>query len=368
MLGRTDIAAALPYNRRTASIYKLVQVSNCQLLLQIKHTLLSVFILGYSILGTFDRYSNDVRKMQLLRLFGALCSIGRLATASHIEQGFEAAHSLAAKAEDRRPIYAIAHMVITIQGMKDAIKNGANSFEIDLTASDKWWADHDNSGDSAGDTAENLFKAVADEREAGMDIPFVWLDIKNPDECAGGDKNCGIEKLRGMSREILEPAGVRVLYGFYRTENSHAYGVISKSLNDNEAVVLSGEADEVLEMYPGSSVSKKQRIMDYGYTQLEVEFGNCKEDSYYTCTELRQAAGMRDQGEFGKVLSWTSTVGDSSIVADLLGKAGIDGIIYGFEVTPYYDHEDSRAAAKDITDWVANSDKHHMATNLDVPW
>lgn len=285
-----------------------------------------------------------------------------------MERSFEAAHLMARKAENQRPIYAIAHMVLSAQGVKDALDNGANSVEIDLTASDKWWADHDRTGDSEGDTANDLFKAIADERDAGKDIPFVWLDIKNPDECAAEDENCGIEKLRDLCREILQPVGVQVLYGFFQTEDSEGYKVISESLNDNEAVVLSGEADEVLEMYSGSSVSKKQRIMDYGYTQLDEGFGNCQEEGYQTCTELRQAANMRDKREFGKVFSWTSTAGDASLIADLLGVARIDGVIYGFETTRYSDHEDTRSAANDIKDWVAQSDKHYMATNLDTPW
>lgn len=308
--------------------------------------------------------------MRFLQLFGALCSIGTLATASHLERDFDAAHSLETRIDkqNQKPIYAIAHMVLSAQGMKDAIKNGANSFEIDLTAWDKWFADHDGTGDSAGDTAQDLFKAVADERKAGTDIPFVWLDIKDPDKCGSEDENCGIKKLQTLCRQLLQPAGVRVLYGFFQTEDSRAYEVISNSLNDNEAVVLSGEADEVLEMYSGSSVSKKQRFMDYGWTQLEEGFGNCEESGYNTCTELRQAAVMRDQGEFGGVLSWTSTVGDASLVQDLLSKAGVDGIIYGFEITRYYDHEDTRTAANDIINWVDGSDSHYMATNSDIPW
>ncbi|KAK2768733.1 hypothetical protein FQN54_000589 [Arachnomyces sp. PD_36] len=268
-----------------------------------------------------------------------------------------------------RPIYTIAHMVLSAQGMKDALSNGANSIEIDLTAWDEWFADHDGTGDSAGDTARDLFQAVADERKSGRDIPFVWLDIKNPDECASDDEDCGIETLRDICREILQPAGVRVLYGFFQTEDSTAYRVISESLNDNEAVVLSGEANEVLDMYSGSSFPTNQKIMDYGWTQLEEGFGDCHEDSYYTCTELRQAAEERDRGNFGKVFGWTSTTGDGSLVGSLLGNAAVDGIIYGFEKTRYYDHEDSRAAAKDITDWVeAHTDDLRMATNSDIPW
>lgn len=308
--------------------------------------------------------------MQLLQqLTYTFCTIGMVATRSSLVEGAQPGSQNAARADGQRPIYAIAHMVLDAQGMKDAISNGANSLEIDLTAWDTWMADHDGTGDSAGDSARDLFQAVADEREAGKDMPFIWLDIKNPDECAADDEKCGINTLRDMCREILQPAGVKVLYGFFRTEDSQAYKLISESLNDNEAVVLSGEADEVEDMYKNASFPESQRIMDYGWTQLEEGFGNCQEDGYNTCTELRQGAIKRDQGTFGRVFGWTSTVGDDSLVGDLLGEANVDGIIYGFETTRYYDHEDSQTAASDITGWVkAHSDTHRMATNSDNPW
>ena len=297
--------------------------------------------------------------LKLASVLSSICMVAVAAPSSQVQSSTAA----------QRPIYAIAHMVLDTQGMKDALSNGANALEIDLTAWKNWWADHDGTETSAGDTARTLFENVAKERNAGQNIPFVWLDIKNPDYCSTEDANCGIKGLRDLSRELLEPAGVRVLYGFFHTETSSAYQFIADSLNDNEAVVLSGEAGEVADMYDGVSFPVNQRIMDYGWTELEHEFGDCQEDGYYTCTELRQAADLRDQGIFGRVFGWTSTVNQGSLVGKLMGDAGVDGIIYGFHTTRYYDHPDIRAPADDITGWVSDHfDTHRMATNSDVPW
>lgn len=279
--------------------------------------------------------------------------------------------------DQKTPIYSIAHRVVTVSGLHAALAHGANALEIDLCAyksSDAWWADHDcisSTGITRGDSARDMFRAIAAQRnQHGANITFVWLDVKNPDHCAD-PKKCAIEGLRDLAREVLQPVGIRVLYGFYKTEKTRAFGVIRDGLNANEATALSGTSTAVMESYTtsGVAVSPRQRVMDYGYFNLPFEFGTCSERKYYTCTELRQAALLRDQGRLGKVFGWTSAAGQAKLVDQLLGTAKVDGLIHGFKNTDYYDHKDTRAAARDVREWVrVNGRMYRMAGNGDPPW
>lgn len=273
--------------------------------------------------------------------------------------------------DNRRPIYAIAHRVLTPSAVRAAISHGANALEIDLTAWNfEWWADHDGKICSAGAMARELFQYIAKQRQNGENVLFVWLDIKNPDYCGRG-RWCSIEGLRMMVRDILEPVNVRVLYGFFETANSRGYRVIRECLDANEAICLSGETDEVLQLYEttGESISVSQRIMDYGGVNLAEDFGNCHEEDHFTCTELRQGSQARDHGRLGKVMGWTSDDGDTQWVHKLLGEAEVDGIIYDLQRSGYKDTAETRDAYQDIAAFVdSHSDTLRMAGKNDVPW
>ena len=66
----------------------------------------------------------------------------------------------------------------------------------------------------------------------------------------------------------------------------------------------------------------------YDYDPLLSEFGNWELDEVgnHVCKELREAVLSR---AFGKVLSWTSSVGHAFYVDKMLGTAAVDGLIYG---------------------------------------
>lgn len=273
-----------------------------------------------------------------------------------------------------RPFYMIGHRVLVQQGINDAIMNGANALEIDMTADRDggWWADHDNLPGSRGDAARTMFEAIAKARKAGKNITFVWLDLKNPDRCFPYDKNlryCSILALRDLAREILEPLGVRVLYGFSKdTLSSNAWQIIRNNMTSNEALNMNGQTPDVITAFENGAppIQQSQRVMSYGYFSLRTQFGNCDENNYNTCTELRQAVESK---QFGKVFGWTSSKGQADLVDKLLGRAGIDGLIYGKPFNMYADDEECRAAAQDIILWVhAHPDLAYFATNNDPPW
>ncbi|KAJ5597336.1 hypothetical protein N7537_007420 [Penicillium hordei] len=267
----------------------------------------------------------------------------------------------------QRPIWAIAHRVLTVKSVHDAILNGANALEIDMTAWRKgWYADHDGTLTSYGDTAWKMFQAIAEHRRRGATINFVWLDIKNPDWCPNNNKwhYCSTDNLRKMARDVIEPLGVRVLFGFYKP--GPAYNALRVSNHHWEALNLNGKSKKVEDWFNRHGpMAKNKRVMSYGYFNLPFQFGNCWERDYYTCTELRQA--VKSQG-FGRVFGWTLATGQDKY-ADKLLSEGVDGLIYGFKATYYYDHVDTRRAANSIKRWVNNhAGSHRMANQNDDPW
>lgn len=270
-----------------------------------------------------------------------------------------------------RPFYVIAHRVLTSKGIDDALRNGANAFEIDMSAfNEGWWADHDHTANSWRDSAEDIFHHIATQRQSGKSVALVWLDIKTPDWCDPNDPkwyHCSVGGLRDLAREILQPAGVRVLYGYILGANSKTYPYIRDSLNSNEAIDLDGDPKQALQRFQsGGPGDISRRVSSYGSADITNGFGNCYEDSWYTCTELRQAVNT---GKFGKVFGWTSSAGQGEYVSKELDIAGVDGIIYGYENADYDDSTDTRRAANDVLGWInSHPDRRFVATNDYPPW
>ncbi|PHM74963.1 phospholipase [Xenorhabdus kozodoii] len=240
--------------------------------------------------------------------------------------------------EANKPFYVIAHRVLTEESVKAAIAHGANALEIDCTAWSKgWWADHDGLPTSAGDKAEDIFNSII-KHDKNKQICFIWLDIKNPDYNSDPSHIASIEMLRDLARNILEVNGIKVLFGL--TSYKRAWCVLTKELNDSEVVSVNGTYEKVLSQYMNSEnrIPIEKRVMDYGYFNLSFEFNITKK-------ELKKGV---ESNNFGKVFSWTYVRGQLTELKQLVDEVKLDGIIYGFKVTYYYDHEDSREAFKEV--------------------
>ncbi|MDC9588040.1 hypothetical protein PSI23_01610 [Xenorhabdus sp. XENO-10] len=259
--------------------------------------------------------------------------------------------------EMNKPFYAIAHRVLTEKSVRAAIAHGANAIEIDCTAWKKgWWADHDGLPASVGDKLEDIFNSVI-KNDKNKQICFIWLDIKNPDYISDPSHIASIEMLRDLARNILEVNEVKVL--FELTSYKRAWDVITKGVNGREAVSVSGEYEKVLSIFMNSknTIPVEKQVMDYGYPDLSFEFEIIKK-------ELKEGV---ESNKFGKVFSWTYIRGQLTELKQLVDEVKLDGIIYGFKFTDYYDHEDSREAFKEVKEAFEKTGRK-LATRGDFLW
>ncbi|KAF4335364.1 phospholipase D [Fusarium beomiforme] len=269
----------------------------------------------------------------------------------------------------KKPFYAIAHRCNDIYAVQRAVNDGANAIEMDLFSEGKdgWWASHDGPSKN-GNRAKEMFNAIAGHRKAGKPITFVWLDLKNPDACDPGkpaEWGCSIAALRDLARQVLEPQGVRVLYGFYRNEKGNAYRLLQSGLTANEALNVDGRSAPLQQFFENKGPSNIQkRVASYGWMRLGEGFGDCTEagDAHLTCTQLRQEVAS---GKFGKVFSWTAVVDQVQLVQKLMG-VGIDGIIYGLDGAPY--GGSATQALAQIRSSLAQHGGYRYADISDNPW
>ncbi|MER5968194.1 phospholipase [Streptomyces sp. NPDC002055] len=289
----------------------------------------------------------------------------------------------APRTAEQRPTWAIAHRVLTTGGVTTALKNGANALEMDATAWRKgWWADHDGTLTSYGDTMSAMFDRVAKEHDSGRQVSFVWLDMKNPDWCDSNDpewRHCSVAGLRDLARKKLESRGIRVLYGFYGTEGGSGWKTALGDLNSKEAVSYSGDYAQVRDGFAehGPNVPGSQRVMDNGKFNMALKFGSIRE-------ELEAGRKDRDAGKLAQTVGWTVGKGDEERATTLLdsadGRAAVDSLIYGNRMSCYPDGvsgpkgcgtDDSgvRESLSYITDYVkAHPDTRRMATSRDIPF
>ncbi|KAL9598712.1 MAG: hypothetical protein Q9219_004325 [cf. Caloplaca sp. 3 TL-2023] len=271
----------------------------------------------------------------------------------------------------KKPIWMIAHKCLTVQSIDDAITNGANAFEMDLTAyKEGWWAQHP--GETWHDSIGTLFEHLSEKAKDGENVQWVWLDIKNPD--AFKDGLGSIQALQTLVREQLSNHGIAALYGF--SVNSAATKYVAKNLRENEGINYDASSDvksenktpkDAIKVLQG--VKRGHRIGSYGWNQLRNSFGTCYETEFYTCTELRQAVTSVN---WNKVFGWTASneAGEKDRVEKLFNIAKVDGMIFGHQSDIYSDDENTRAAAKMIKDWIAaHKNDAKLADDADGnPW
>ncbi|MEU3572942.1 phospholipase [Kitasatospora sp. NPDC036755] len=287
----------------------------------------------------------------------------------------------AAAADQRHPVYAIAHRVDTLDGVDAAINHGANAIEIDVCAwwnPNEWRAYHDCSSageNRLGPSFDSMLDRIVSNADAGRRLSLVWLDIKDPNYCGEEpNRTCSVAGLRDKAQR-LTAAGIQVLYGFYEYHggstpdvNGRGWKSLEGKLGPLEGITTTGTRDQVQSAFAksGAGFPNGRRAMDYGDSDITKGFGNCTEATYNTCAELKKGAADRAAGRLAATLSWTTTYNDPWYVDKLLGDAQVDGIIAGYGAfTGVREYDNSWQCANAVNlvrDWVnRHSGTHRMA-------
>ncbi|KJS53171.1 phospholipase D [Streptomyces rubellomurinus subsp. indigoferus] len=291
----------------------------------------------------------------------------------------------AAAADQRHPVYAIAHRVDTLDGVDAALSHGANGIEIDVCAwwnPNEWRAYHDcsSAGDNRlGPSFDSMIDRIVSNAHAGRRLSLVWLDIKDPNYCGEQqNRGCSVAGLHDKAQR-LTAAGIQVLYGFYEYHGGSTPDVggrgwksLEGKLGSLEGMTTTGTRDQVRSAFDrsGSGIPAGHRAMDYGDTDITKGFGNCTEATWNTCAELKKGADDRAGGRLAATLSWTTTYNDPWYVDKLLGDAKVDGIIAGYGAfTGVREYDNSWQCANAVNlvrDWVnRHGATHRMATSGD---
>ncbi|MCX4804305.1 phospholipase [Streptomyces sp. NPDC058682] len=317
----------------------------------------------------------------LLALLSALCTVVAATALGTAPATAATTAPTAVAADQRHPVYAIAHRVDTLGGVDAALKHGANSIEIDVCAwwnPNEWRAYHDcsSAGDNRlGPSFDSMIDRILSHANQGRRLSLVWLDIKDPNYCGEREnRGCSVAGLRDKAQR-LTAAGIQVLYGFYEYHGGSTPDVggrgwksLEGRLGALEGITTTGTRDQVRGAFDrsGSGFPAGRRVMDYGDSDITKGFGNCTEATYYTCAELKKGAADRDAGQLAATLSWTTTYNDPWYVDKLLGDGRVDGIIAGYGAfTGVREYDDSWQCANSVSlirDWVGrHGGTHRMA-------
>ncbi|KID93992.1 phospholipase D, partial [Metarhizium majus ARSEF 297] len=145
--------------------------------------------------------------------------------------------------------------------------------------------------------------------------------------------------------------------GFYRSSiGKRAYKSIRSDLNEHEA--LNVDAEVAVSAKELGDLPRGKRVYSKGFFDLALKFKGPFEN-------LSKAS---KSGAFRKVFGWTlANHHDKTKVARLINDAKVDGPIYGFKHTHYYDHKNTRGALEDIARAIQASGGYRMANTSDNP-
>ncbi|MEV7551446.1 hypothetical protein AB0N89_17635 [Amycolatopsis sp. NPDC089917] len=286
-----------------------------------------------------------------------------------------------AAAAGKRPVYAIAHRVDTLDGIDAAIKHGANGIEVDLCGwarPDQWRVHHDcpdKGGSPEGPGLDSWIDRAIDRSGKDHKLSLVWLDIKDPDYCGEKENRvCSVAGLHDKAQRLVR-AGIQVMYGFYGyhagEKGGRGWQSLQGTLGPLEGITVTGSLGSVKDTYAkyGKGIPVQKRALDYGDSDIRKGFGTCAEVSRTTCTELKYAAISRDRHKLAATFSWTTDHTDGPYVEKLLDVGKVDGIIVGWakdQVTEYNDGKECAESVALVRHWVAkHGGTHRMANGND---
>ncbi|WP_189959552.1 hypothetical protein [Streptomyces alanosinicus] len=283
-----------------------------------------------------------------------------------------------AQAASSRPIWAIAHRVLEKKAVDAALNHGANALEIDMTAENggPWWAQHDAGALGRGDKAADLFTYIGQQRSAGKNVSFVWLDMKTPNGCGThipSYNQCKVQALAEDARKLLEDKGIYVMYGFPQLSgvqpNKSGLRYMAQHLTDKEAISVSagsgikpyGEFDNAFNVLKTvEQIPPDQRVIDSGF------FNPGLAKKQQILDGLKKGAGYRAENNLARVFGWTAVY--SSQVSEML-DTGADGVIYGNASRQYTGDKSNEELMKKFHDRIASSGGSlRLATTADAPF
>ncbi|WP_037599565.1 hypothetical protein [Streptacidiphilus rugosus] len=295
---------------------------------------------------------------------------------------WEQFQSTAASAQPR-PIYAFAHNLNSAERVNDALDAGYNGIEVDAAfnvsggCAGGWqWvacdpgnpsSDPVNAGNIGLKLTGAIFDAMANARRSGKNLAVAWVDIKDSND---GDQPAQISALRGMVRDKLLAAGIRVMYEVpYSADNSAAWNALKQNLSPLESVAVTGTYSQVSGTYSaqGGGIPAEHRFATDGSAVFATLYGTCMANDDKV-TGLKESVANRDAGNLRGVFAWTmgSSPDGADCAARMLGEVGVNGLIAGSRLSDYIKESDTDLAVKNVTDWVhQHPDQTRMANTHD---